>query len=257
MSNKHISIYGDESVNNNIACYGICVFPADLIKAAESIINSIKAEFKVPLDYFLHCNILLNYHEIQKLDFDINLKDAENLYRKIANKFKTVDMLCCYVDKRDIKKDKEIIDWGSGAKTEIYFGDKELIHQCKNGSMIDIVRSKQESEYTFYPDPDKDSVMRWNNKKKAKVSNQNYNIIVSADTIKYESHPDQMIRAKQNNIVGEKPSLIQIADFLVYSFAKAKTVQRYKNKEFFIEMIGILNPVSRRISFEEGYNLNP
>jgi hypothetical protein len=57
-------------------------------------------------------------------------------------------------------------------------------------------------------------------------------------------------------ISGTKPSLIQIADFLVYSFAKARTIQQYRNKDFFIEMMEILNPVSKKFSFEEGSNLN-
>ena len=65
----------------------------------------------------------------------------------------------------------------------------------------------------------------------------------------YESHPDQMIRAKQINITKEKPELIQIADFLAYSFAKAKTVQEYKNKDFFIEIIKTLNPaIAKKLS---------
>ena len=242
MKPNHISLYGDESVNNNIVCYAICVIPTKLIEPAEKILKELKKDFNIPENYFLHCKELFNGHERERLDFNISLENIKNLYTTIASKFKTADMMCCYVDKREIKNEKEVIDWGEGgAKTELYFGDKELIHWCKNGAMINVVRSRREDEYSFYPDPDNKSKMIWNGKK-GKVNNQTYNVIVSADTIHYESHPDQMIRAKQINITKEKPELIQIADFLAYSFAKAKTVQEYKNKDFFIEIIKTLNP---------------
>lgn len=249
MKTNHTSLYGDESVNNNIVCYAICAIPTNLVKPAENILKDLKKKFNIPEKYFLHCKELFNGHERERLDFNINLENIRNLYMEIAYKFKTADMICCYVDKREIKNEKEVIEWGGGVKTELYFGDKELIHWCKNGAMIDIVRSRRVNEYSFYPDPDNKSKMRWNGKN-GKVNNQAYNIIVFADTINYESHPDEMIRAKQIDITKEKPELIQIADLLAYSFAKAKTVQEYKDKDFFFKIIEILNPVSRVCCFE-------
>jgi hypothetical protein len=241
---SHITVYGDESVNNNIVCYAICIIPTNLVESAENILKDLKKQFNIPENYFLHCKELFNGHERERLDFNISLENIRNLYTEIASKFKTANMICCYVDKREIKNEKEVIDWGKGgAKTEFYFGDKELIHWCKNGAMIDVVRSRKEDEYSFYPDPDNKSKMRWNGKR-GKVNNQNYNVIVFADTINYENHQDQMIRVKQINITKEKPELIQIADFLAYSFAKAKTVQEYRDKDFFVKIIEILNPVS-------------
>jgi hypothetical protein len=194
--NSNISIYGDESVNNNIVCYAICIIPTDLVEKAEILIRDIKNQFNITQDYFLHCKELFNGDERKNLNFNIDLKTVENFLNKVACKFRTADMIVCYADKREIRKEKEVIDWGNGVKTEIFYGDKELIHQCKNAAMIDIVRTKKDNEYDFYPDPDNKSRMRWNNKKKAKVNNQDYNHIISANAIKYKSHPDKMIRVK-------------------------------------------------------------
>lgn len=235
MKPNHISLYGDESVNNNIVCYAIYAIPTNLVEPAENILKDIKKKFNIPQNYFLHCKELFNGHERERLDFNINLENIRNLYVEIAHKFKTADTICCYIDKREIKNEKEVIDFGDGVtKTELYFGDKELIHWCKNGAMIDVVKSRREDEYYFYPDPDKKSKMRWLGKK-ARVNNQTHNIIVSADTINYENHPDQMIRAKQIDITEEKPELIQIADFLAYSFAKAKQSKNTRIKTFLLK----------------------
>jgi len=247
---NHITIFGDESVNNNIVCYSVIVFKTEMLLLAENILEKIKDEFGVPKNYFLHAKELFNGHERSKLEFTIDIEKIKNLYLKIANEFQSADKLCCYADKRMIKKN-ETINWDHNNRTEIYNGDKELIHWCKNGAMIDVVRFKKQNEYSFIPDPDNNSRMKWGNKKKAKVNNQDYNMIISADTIDYPSHPDDMIRLKQINIHNDipKPSLIQIADFLAYSFAKAKTIQESKDKQFFIEIINIMKPISRFYEF--------
>lgn len=250
---EHLSIYGDESVNNNIVCYAICVFPQGIVKIGENLIKLIKNEFDIPEDYFLHCKELFHGCERGKLDFDIQLEDVKNLYRKIAYEFKAVNMICCYADKRGFKKE-EVIDWGNGHKTKMYYGDKELIHLCKNGAMVEIVRNRKENEYDFFPDPDKNGRMRWNNKKKAKVNNPDYNLIIPEGILGYQKEGTELTRARETKSLKAKPALIQIADFLAYSFAKAKTIQVFRDKDFFIEMIEILNPEIR--GFAQNKNLS-
>ncbi len=103
---NHITIFGDESVNNNIVCYSVIVFKTEMLLLAENILEKIKDEFGVPKNYFLHAKELFNGHERSKLEFTIDIEKIKNLYLKIANEFQSADKLCCYVDKRMIKKIK-------------------------------------------------------------------------------------------------------------------------------------------------------
>ena len=145
---NHITIFGDESVNNNIVCYSVIVFKTEMLLLAENILEKIKDEFGVPKNYFLHAKELFNGNERSKLEFKIDIEKIKNLYLKIALEFQSADKLCCYVDKRMIKKN-ETINWDQNNRTEIYNGDKELIHMCKNGAMIDVVRFKKQNEYSI------------------------------------------------------------------------------------------------------------
>jgi hypothetical protein len=62
MKPNHISLYRDESVNNNIVCYAICAIPTKLIEPAEKILKDLKKDFNIPENYFLHCKELFNSH---------------------------------------------------------------------------------------------------------------------------------------------------------------------------------------------------
>ena len=76
---SHITVYGDESVNNNIACYAICIIPTNLVESAENILKDLKKQFNIPENYFLHCKELFNGHERERLDFNISLENIRNL----------------------------------------------------------------------------------------------------------------------------------------------------------------------------------
>ena len=246
MANKkenHVSIYGDDSINNNIVCYAIFILPTKLIPSLEEFILAVKKKVGIPEKYRLHCRELFHPHQREKLPFTITEEKVYQLYNHIAKSIESIDIICSYADKRSFPKEEEI-DFGNGNKQQIYYGEKEMIHMLKNACMIDITRSKQKSEYDFYPDSDSSSRMRWNNKKKAKVNNDNHNIIIPSRITTYSDSSDEIIRARETR-TESKPPLLQIADLVAYSFAKAKTVQSYKNKQFFIELIKVLQPITR------------
>ncbi len=244
-SDDYLLIYGDESVNNNIVCYTICYFERHLNKKAEEVLQSIKDKYNVPKDYFLHCRELFNGSERKKLEFNLSLQDVENMYRDIAIVFRSASILSCYIDKRTIKRKELSVELSPGKKNTIYFEDKNLIHMCKNGCMANIIRNKKSDEYSFYPDPDKKSVMKYFKTKKAKVSNEKYNISWANGSLAYESTNLEDVRLKHTSYTnGEKAPLIQLADFFAYSFSKATCIQNYKNKDYFIEIQNILSPIT-------------
>jgi len=216
---------------------------------AELVLQSIKDKFGIPRDYFLHCSELFNGSTRRKLKLELSLKDVEDMYRCIAMTFRSASFVCCYADKRLIVRDRRDMKFNDDKCFTMYFGDKELIHYCKNISMYHICISVKECDYTFYPDPDENGTMRYFNKRKAKVINQDYNFHYTSSVVNFANNNANHFMLKQDNIIGSKPDLIQLADFMAYSFAKAKCVQIFNNKDFFIEVLDIIKP--HTIQFNE------
>ena len=97
---KHISLYGDESIKNNIVCYAVCGLATELIPTLEEIIKSIKREFEIEDKIILHCKDLFHGSKRDKIIPHLSQIDVENMYLKIANKIKTCILICSFFDKR-------------------------------------------------------------------------------------------------------------------------------------------------------------
>lgn len=244
---KHISFYGDESINNNIACYAVCGLATELVATLEEIIKSIKKEFGIDDKIILHCKSLFHGSGREKITPHLKREDIKNMYLKIANKVKTCIFMCSFFDKR-FAPSQQFLAYNNKI-TKAYYGDSELNHICKNCCMIYMVDNMKAEEYAFYPEPDLSSRIRWCGKNKAKAMHDGNNMIISPKYFR-DKNDKRFIKLQHSEL--KKLPIHQVADFVAYSFAKAKTIQSDQNKEFFIKIMKILNPRIRENIFNCG-----
>lgn len=233
-------IFGDESVSSNAIIYGVVAIHSDSIKSWEDKLAALKLKYGVPVNSELHCSILFHGSKREKSTYShLSEKETYSFGKELAYIMGNPEIGCviAYADRREFpeifkggqmtSKDGTISDRQS---PDIIIDEKSLIAFCGNAALIPFVQSPGLDKIRFWADPDNTKI-NWLGKKSKALNALNM----------FVGHEEKTQRIQPEQIEGENPALLQLADFLAYVSSRTLSIANTRGKEEFDTMYRMLN----------------
>jgi len=214
-------VFGDESVVGQIVAYAAVIVPAMDVAALSDEVARIKTAYGQREAADLHCRVLFNGDSRARSDWrDLALEDVFSLYGGVATLLarSRATLLCIFANKSRLPKTDPGGPWRTrsglivpGPTVALEFGEKQWASLCANATQIPLKVFPGLNKVRFWADPDRTRI-EWAGRRR-QVAN------TLTMWIAGEGRPAQRVSAER--IGSEKPSLLQLADFVAYSFARA------------------------------------
>jgi hypothetical protein len=206
-----LDIFGDESVGAEVVAYGLIAVAPGKVEDAENLLKDIKRQFGCGEDALLHCKEIF-WGDVRAKGPWAHLKpnDVFQLYEQLAICFAEAGYRRVVAIARKSNFPKAVP--AEGRRPEIKFDDKPLAALCGNSAIIPFSKNPGMERIRFWADPETTKIP-WLGRKV-----QAHNALNSFVDIGPGMEPP---RVKIQNITGNKPPLLQVADFVAYITQKA------------------------------------
>jgi hypothetical protein len=213
--------FGDESCGEKVVAYGVLVVPEAQLPAVESLLVDVKKAFGGSPADPLHCRELFAPHARLKSAWaKLSMNNVFELYATLAEAIRDAGLRRIIVLSRRVDfpdavppLSLEHIDPTSGEAPHttkgFRLGEKQLAAFCAQAAMIPLSKNPGLDNVRFWPDPDKTAVEWVDGKQSASGINTAF-IDVGPGT-----EPPRVKVMKFSST--EKPSALQIADFIAYA----------------------------------------
>jgi hypothetical protein len=223
-------VYGDESIFQNAVVYATVFVPLVLRERTERILSETKKAYDVAESAELHCRQIFHPHQRRKTPWaHLSYNQIFDFAGTLATSLGQTSILfkIGFLDK---KKAPKRID-GIGPIKTTKLGDKQLIIFAYFAAMGEFDKWPGFNKIRFWADPDRTKIEWFSGKSQA---GRTYKMFSDLSGKINEIVPE--------SIVGEKPRLLELADFVAYISSHALSSQHIRNKKTFIALYETLNP---------------
>lgn len=216
-----VDAYGDDSVVNDVAVFGLVVVPTPGVPAIEGILQLVKAAARVPADAELHCRVLFHPDARRKSPWahlsDEDVWAAIEAVPRLFGRF-GLGFHVGVVRKGLAPKELEDADGVPGMP----LGDKQLLWFAFSSALLDLDVRPGFDRTRLWIDPDRTKVPFVGRRRQMRhVLGMKMFSNISGSTRQLQAEP----------IAGSKPPLLQVADVLAYTAAQALSGQALRDKD--------------------------
>jgi hypothetical protein len=246
--------YGDDSINEGIIAYIIIGLKKQDLNSFVSTFKGLKMRHGLNKDTIFHSRQLFNgsYRkkniELKHLDLD-KIKRLSNEIVDLCISYRMPQPILSCAEKKQFpsklaKKQRSI--------KNVKLDEKQGLHMLKNHCLLKLfdLFEKDESQFRFYSDKlgkndkcSKNALSIGGTKKRAKMPNLILPRVISGKE-------EKIFRIPQLNYEDAPfKEMYEIADLFVYTSTKAICKQYYNDKDFFLALYKMINPIRVLNSF--------
>lgn len=210
-----LDVFGDESVGDEVVSYGLLAVPTVDVPTVEGLLAITKQDFGGTASHKLHCREMFSGDARLKSPWaHLNSSDVFSLYERLARQISDAGLrrIACVARTGEFPSALP----AEGGWPKIVLGGKQLAAFCGNGAMIPLSRNPGMHRLRFWADPDSTPIAWFGGRRRA----------TGALSAFFDHGIGEPPRLATQPIIGEKPPLLEIADFVAYASQRGQS-RRY------------------------------
>ena len=237
-------VYGDESVAGDFVVYGIVALPEDKVQEIEDVLRAMKSQYHVHPDAKWHCRQIFNPQGRKQTPWS-HLSDSE-CYQM------AVDLTTALGQGQILKTVVGYLSTNALGKAIPAIGDipsftleekKQLIPFAFQAAIAQFSLDPQyKNNMKLWTDPD-GTMIKWGG------GNRQAGRLLSVREISLPLADTSFTITPENVKSKERPRLLEVADLMTYSCARALAKQERVYDDVFETLVGMMRPVQHEFKW--------